>query len=223
MSFLKKHWETIIIGLMAIGILLSVKTCQKNADTIRTLENKTDSAYTSVRYYKDKNERLQAQVNAQEVTIENFKGYWAEDSKRIKKQIGNLNRLIAFWKGKAGVVDSVYIEVTDTVYLTREGFDTNKGFNYSNGYLTLSGGLNTITNQLSLDYQYQVNFELTSYYKKTGLFKKQLVADLNFSDPKLKVQEFDAIQIKPKERFYDKAWFQIGVGVIGGFYLGSKL
>ena len=213
-----KHWKIILIVLLLISLFFSVQTCQNRGDTILTLEHKSDSAFTSIRYYQDKNKRLQAQVNTQEVTLSNFKEYWEIDSKRLKAQIGNLNNLVGYWKGKAAITDSVEIILTDTVYLTRNNFETDKGFNWSNGHLTLSGGLNTESNQLSLDYQYQVNFGLTPYYKSNGLFKKKiLVTDVSFSDPNLKVQEFEGIVIKPKEKFYQKTWFKIGVGFLAGF------
>lgn len=195
-----RNWKTILFILMAVALFFSVRTCQQRGDTIQTLEHKSDSAFTAIREYKDKNDRLISQVNTQETTLKNFKNYWALDSKRLKAQIGNLNKLVGYWKGKAVLTDSVEILVTDTVYLTRDGFNTDKAFNWSNGHLTLSGGLNTSSNRLSLDYQYQVNFELTSYYKKTGFMKRQLVADLYFSDENLKVREFQSIVIKEKPR-----------------------
>ena len=203
---------------MAIVIYFLFQGRARDKDTIQTLVHQSDSAFNQVRYYKDKNDRLQAQVNTHEVTLRNFKDYWALDSKRLKAQIGNLNNLVGYWKGKAAITDSVEIILTDTVYLTRNNFETDKGFNWSNGHLTLSGGLNTESNQLSLDYQYQVNFGLTPYYKSNGLFKKKiLVTDVSFSDPNLKVQEFEGIVIKPKEKFYQKTWFKIGVGFLAGF------
>jgi hypothetical protein len=220
---IKKHWQIILIVLMAIVIYFLFQGRARDKDTIQTLVHQSDSAFNQVRYYKDKNDRLQAQVNTHEVTLRNFKDYWALDSKRLKSQIGNLNKLVGFWKGKAGIVDTVYTTLIDTVYLTRDGFNTDKAFNWSNGHLTLSGGLNTASNQLSLDYQYQVNFELVSYHKKAGFMKRQLVADISFSDPNLKVQEFQGIQIKPKERFYEKTWFRVGVGILGGVWIGRKL
>ena len=125
--------------------------------------------------------------------------------------------MVGFWKGKASATDSIIITVIDTVYLTKDGLEVNKGFNWSNNFLTLSGGINTTTNQLSLDYQYQVAFELVPYYKKSGLFRKQLVTDVYFSDPNMKVTEFNSVVIKPKERLYQKTWFKIGVGVLAGF------
>jgi hypothetical protein len=217
MIFLKKHWQIILIVLMAVIIYFLFQGRARDKDTIQTLVHQSDSAFNQIRYYKDKNDRLRAQVNTHEVTLRNFKDFWAADSKRLKGQIGNLNKLVGFWKGKAGMVDTIYTTLTDTVYLTRDGFNTDKAFNWSNDNLTLSGGLNTASNQLSLDYQYQVNFELVSYYKKSGFMKRQLVADISFSDPNLKVQEFQGIQIKAKERFYQKTWFKIGVGFLAGF------
>jgi hypothetical protein len=238
---------------MAIFIFFSVQTCQNQKDTIQTLEHRSDSAFNSIRYYQDKNKRLQAQVNTQEVTLQNFKRYWSEDSKRLKAQIGNLNNLVGFWRGKASFSDTALIPLRDStaldphslmsgwdsIHLVNESdtlFDTgheitlpesnlstHKRFNWSNGHLTLSGEIDLKSNVLALDYQYQVNFELTSYYKKSGFLKKQLVADIYFSDPNLRVQEFQAIMIKPKERFYQKTWFQIWLGAVGGLWLGSKL
>ena len=233
---IKKHWQIILIVLMAIIIYFLFQGRARDKDTIQTLVHQSDSAFNQVRYYKDKNDRLQAQVNTHEVTLRNFKDYWALDSKRLKSQIGNLNKLVGFWKGKAATSGDFKVPIVKTPTLATNEENTTmhegivfkpseferytEGFNWTNDYLTISGTL--LNDSVSISYQYQVNFQLTSYYKKTGLFKKQLVADINFSDPNLKVTEFTALVIKPKERFYQKTWFQVGLGVLGGLWLGSK-
>ena len=76
MIIIKRHWQIILIVLMAVVIYFLFQGRAKDKETIQTLEHKSDSAFNQIRYYKDKNERLQAQVNTQAVTLTNFKEYW---------------------------------------------------------------------------------------------------------------------------------------------------
>ena len=63
------------------------------------------------------------------------------------------------------------------------------------------------------------------YEKQKGFLKKDVpVVDVVNKNPHSKIDEVYNVVIEPrKKRLYEKTWFQVGIGVVGGFYLNSKL
>lgn len=217
---------------MAIFIFFSVKTCKQNVSDKVLLENTLDSTYSVAKYYKNKNGDFVGQVKAQAITIGQLEEYGTElgiDNDRLKKQIGSLSNLVTYWKGRVVASETIKTTLIDTVYLDAvTGMEVNKSFKWSNKYLFLDGSMNTLTNDLSIDYKYNMDFEFTSYYKprtfrEKVLFKpKQLVGDLYMSDPNLRVTEFKGIVIQQQKFNYKPSLIFGGAGFILGFLVGSK-
>lgn len=200
-----KYWREIFIIILLVVVGLSFKTCNKRGGDIDVLQNANSKLFNEATYYKKKNGELVGQVYTQEVTINQLKKYGETlgfDVKELKKQTGNLNRLVSHWKGKAGIRDTVFIQVKDTIIMNNV---EAKNFTYSNTFLNLTGTLNLENNGLALDYTYQSEFEITAYYKKRGLFKSpQLVTDIYFADPNMQVREFKGFVVQEKPRGFFK-------------------
>jgi len=213
MAFLLKNWKNILITILLVIVYFSFRTCKQNKSYNNALENKLDSTYLKASYYKDKSDRLVAQVNVQQLTINELKQVWENDSRKLKRQVGNLKNLVGYWNGSASKSDTVIIELTDTIYISN-GSSFNKSFEWSNKNLYVKG---MVGDKLLIDYQYQVDFELTSYYRRR-FFKRTLVADIYFSDPKLIVRDFKGVVIKE-----DRRRVGLGFGVGYGFVFDSGL
>lgn len=237
LTIAKKFWREILIVILVIICSASFRQCSVNKDSARLGWNATDSAFNVAHYYNNKLGQVVGQVKTHELTIKELQKYGKKmgfENEKLKKQVGNSNRLIAHWKGKAESRGSSIVALTDTTVNTldgtmdlNEGFDTveAKAFNWSNKYLTLDGIIHLDSNKLALSYIYRVDFELTAYYKRQGLFKKpQLVSDIYFSDPNMRVQEFKGFVVKePRKKLYQTGLFKVSIAIGSGFLLGKTL
>lgn len=208
-----KYWREILIIILLASVILSVKTCNNRGGDIDLLQTANNKLFNEATYYKNKNGDLLGQVKTQELTIQQLRKYsetLGYDIKALKAQTGNLSRLVSHWKGKAGMKDTVFISVKDTTLASLDNtFNLNpvdaKKFTYSNRFLNLTGTLNLENNSLALDYSYQSEFEITAYYKRQGLFKSpQLVTDIYFADPNMRVHEFKGFVVKQEPRGFFK-------------------
>ena len=220
---LKKFWKEIALLLMLILLSLSVRQCSQNADSIKVLHSSTDS----LKYYKLKDGRTAAQGEVDALTIKQLKEFGGQlgfDNQQLKQQIGKLSNLVAHWKGKAGMRDTVEIPLRDTIIVEVDGTDDAElTFSYSNKYLFLDGIINE--GNLSLSYKYNTEFTLTAYRKSPGLFRsKILVADLVFKDPNMQTTEFKGLVIKePKKTFWQTTGGKLLIGFTAGVTTYSLL
>lgn len=189
MKFLKAYWENILIVLLGLALILSLRTCSNKNDRISFLEYQADSTKFVIAEEVDKNGRLQSKILVQQVTLNQYKENWEAESKEFKRQIGNLKNMVGYWKGKITFSDTVEIVLRDTVYLDGS---TTRLFDWNNGYLELTGEVFPST--VDLKYLYTVDFTLVPYYKG-----KDLLTDIHFTDPHLKVREFKGLYIAPKQ------------------------
>lgn len=237
MNIVKSFWREITIIVLALLFFGSVRQCSVNNSDKDVLLHVNDSAFTVAHYYLNKNNELVGQIKTHELTIEQWKKYGNQlgfDNKDLKKQVGNSNRLVAHWRGKAEANGVIHIALRDTTINTMDesmDFDSEtptvntKAFEWSNKYLSFNGIINPDSNQLSIKYQYATDFSLTAYHKSQGLFKKpQLVADIWFEDPNMKVQEFKGFVITPpKKRFFQTGVFKISIGLAAGYGISQLI
>lgn len=236
MNILKSFWKEILIVILFLVCFSSVRQCSVNKSDGELLVNARDSAFNVAHYYKNKNGELVGQVKTQELTISQYKKYAAQlgfDNKELKKQVGKESRLVAHWKGKAEAKGVILIGLNDTTINTLDptmdlsgesiNIESAKTFEWSNKYLDLRGIISIDSNQLALKYQYDTDFSITAYYKPQGLFKQpQLVTDIWFEDPNMKVREFKGFVIKePKKRFIQTGLFKVSVGIGIGLVAAS--
>lgn len=233
MIFLKKYWREIAIVILVLIVVFSVNTCQRRNDDIKVITSQRDSARFGIKSFINKNNELVHQVETQEITIGQLKDHGIQlgyDNNKLRKQVGNLNNVVAHWKGKAvstGVVvipdviikpdSSVSVVHPDPVHIDLE---FKSGNTWTNGFLTLDSiKFNSFEKKLQFRYQYKTDFSLTAYRKKKlfGLIKGPLVADISFKDPNMVVTDFKGFVVKePRENFFQKKIGKFTIGVVTG-------
>lgn len=239
MSIIKKFFREILIVILAIIVFGSVRQCSVNKSDNTVLLHENDSAFSVAKYYMNKHGQAVGQVKTYELTLEQYKKFGEQlgfENGDLKKQVGKEKRLVAHWKGQAEMKGTAVISLRDTTIdntmdasMDLSGGSINiekaKVFEYSNKYLTLNGIIHIDSNQLAIRYQYSSDFSLTAYRKPQGLFKSpQLVADIWFEDPNMKVREFKGFVIQqPKKRFIETGLFKVSVGIGIGYVLAKTL
>lgn len=216
-----KYWRELLILLLLITTIITARTCENKNSDINTLKNTSDSSYSVAKYYIDKNGKLEAQVKTHEITTNQLKEFNEQlgiNEKELKKQVGSLNNLVTYYKGKAGINDTIYSHSVDTVIQYNGTQVIGKRFKWTNGYLTLDQTYNPSNDTLKTIYDYKFDFVLDTYRKKQGIFKsKQLVTDIHFSDESLTVTDFKGIVIKePKKKFYQTGLFKFALSLGAG-------
>lgn len=222
----RRYWREIAIALLVLLLVVGtgfyIESTTANHNHIAALANGYDSAYNVAKYYENKNEELVGQIKTHELTIESLTKYGEKigfDNKNLKGKVGNLNRLLAHYQGKATAQGTFTAALKDTLETALDpSFDLIGGptnddpvaaltFAWSNNYLTESGEIFD-RDSVRVHYQYNVDFSITGYKKPQGLFKpKAIVADIYFSDPAMKVKEFKGFVIKRKEKnFFGRSW-----------------
>lgn len=232
MTLLKKYWSSILIVLLTIALFISIRSCKQQQSMVQLERNGKDSAFHYATKVELENGEQAFRIKTIEATVHELRGsdVLSELEKgRLKDQVGNLSRAVVFYKGNVEVSRDFGSKATDTVLVEVVRKDTTrtmaKVFDFNNGFLRLHEIYNPRTDSLTRNYLYRVDFQLTAYRKSQGLFKRsQLVTDLTFSDPAIQVGEFTGIVVKePRKRFYETRGFAIGVGLVGGVWVSSKL
>lgn len=233
MKLLINHWKNIILILLVAVCILNMHSCGKRGEDYKSLENAYDISRDSTKYYKDDNGDLVAQRTTQNLTIQELKKHGDElgfDKKALKKQVGNLNRLVSNLKGEISVKDRIISQVTnstetdttivggDTLYIEKDVLN----FSHEGKYLQYQGKI--IGSELTFDYNYNVVFDQTTYWEPAGLFKPlRLVTDFKIEDPNAKAVKLNSVVIRPpRKKFYQTTGFKIGVGFLGGAILFRK-
>jgi len=226
MEIIKKYWREIAIFILIAMVAISVKTCKSKSNEVVNASNAKDSAFHIARTYINRHGELIHQVSVQELTIRDLKRL-AEENGTSKEeligQVGNLKNLVGFWKGKAGFKGKDSVKWKDSIrFVDKAGVrDTIdfKNFSWSNKYLTINEDYYLSDNVVIVEYQYDLGgFDLTTYRKKMPrekgkvFRKKQLVADLKFGDPNMKVGKFEAVVVKEEKKLKWYHWFLLGVG-----------
>jgi hypothetical protein len=190
------------------------------------MKNARDSAFNYAKSYVDKNGELQQQVKTHEITVkelkENNEALGIENGK-LTNQVGRLSNLVAYYQGNASVTDTFTVVNHDTTIVIRNDLIKGKWFTWTNSNLTLTG----ITTDLntSITYDYKFKFTLVSYRKPQGflgLGRGQLVTDIKFDDPLIKVNEFKGIVIKEEpKKWYETRAVQIGAAFVIGYVIAK--
>lgn len=209
--------------VLAILVFTSIRSCTINKDTISTLSASYDSAYHKAEYYENKNGELIGQVKTHELTIDQWKDHAEQlgfDKDKLKMDNTKLKNLVAHWQGKAAMKDTIKTTLYDTVYVDNGIPTVGRAFDWNNKYLFVNGVVDLELKNITIGYQYDVDFSLTAYRKpQRGFWKPpgQLVADIYFSDPNFKVSTFKGFIVKEEpKKWYQTTGFKIGVGAIGG-------
>lgn len=218
----------VLVSLLGISIF----SLFYQRDYLIGLEESVSNWEDSVSYYHNKEGELIAQKRIAGMTIRDLREVNHKlgiDRDRLKDQVGNLKNLNSYYKsqiesigtGKAVTLDTVVQIVydTDTVMVNAQSVD------WSNNYLSIDGLFIPKFNRWDFNYSYNVDLEITSYYKKSrsGLFApKELVVDFKLSDPNAKAVDLKALKIIRERRWYQSTGFKIGAGIVGGFFLANQ-
>lgn len=117
-------------------------------------------------------------------------------------------------------IKEVFIQTTDTL----QGDSVKKIFRANNKWYGING--HVLSNGIMFDSVYFNNEIVTTIgFKKDGFFKRPYpVVEVVNKNPYSRIDEVYNVVIKErKKRFYETTGFKVGVGIIGGFYLKSKL
>lgn len=242
MERLKKYWSHIVAVLFALLFFFGFQVNDHLSEVNELLLHQNDSAFTVAKHFHDTNGRLVQQVNMYEMDVKSLKktgdalGF---DNSKLKKQVGNLNNLIGYWRGEASASGNGVIEFDD-LFIPLDSVDLlmvdttfnwaavqPKPFNWSDDYLILNGEYYPFDNEISFDYNYIIGkFELTAYRKKRtfkqliSFDQKPLVADLRFDNQNVKVSEFQGVVIKEsKKGILERPLFWGGIGLLAGFFI----
>jgi len=217
-----KYWKEALILILVIIVSISTRTCTKRGDDISLLEQSRDSAYYQVAYYKNREGELIGQVKTFEVTTKQLKEHGDQlgfEVDGLKKQVVNLNRLVAHWQGKATIKDTFYTKGVDTVIVYKDKQEVAMVFtSRPSKFLELDQLYHPSDKTLSTVYQYDVDFSLTAYRKGKTFFKPgQLVTDIKFNDPQMKVTQFSGFVVKEdRPKLWERKWFIFTTGAVVG-------
>lgn len=228
MITLKKFWREILILVLFAVCFISMRSCRTAKNNLVLKNQSYDSAYSVAIEHVLKNGQLAYQVQTLEATVHDLKGQdilSTIEQKNLHDQVGNLSRLVTFYKGSLTMDDTFSAGGTDTVYLQVKGRDTTrvkkKTFLWHGQWLTLASIYDPITDSISHRYHYQVDFNLISYRQGQNFFRRgNLVSDITFSDPAVSVGEFRGIIVKEPP----KKWYETGVAkFLAGLAAGVAL
>lgn len=215
----------LIIIVLLLGGFFTYDKYAKVKDDHVSLTEALEIKNQEVKLYQNKEGKWVAQKQAMELTADQLKDnadLLGIDNRSLSKQVGRLSRLVnhldaqleARGEGSTELRDSVIVLV-DSSGQKRPSIPV-KTFSWSNTYLSLDGTI--MNNRLDFEYTYNSSFTVTSYMKRAGIWKKpNLVVDVIFDDPGAKAMSVTSIKIKqPPKKFYQKWWFHMGVGFLGG-------
>lgn len=227
-----KVWYWVILITALVMMVASMYSCSQSVQRESRLLNNVKVSQDSVKLLVDQNHDLVGQVQSISVTVDELKqqgDVLGVDNNRLKQQVGNLNNLVSYYKGKIKSQDTVVSKGRDTTITVVIHGDTTmqreKVFGYSNKYLTLNQLYNPTTDLLTTSYSYMTGFELTVYKRRDHPFNifspKRLKADLRLEDPNATLINAKSIVIQNKKSIFDKWWFWTGVGLIGGVFIAK--
>lgn len=212
-------WAIVILLILGFGIHREVTNNRQE----KGLQSMIEVLNDSVSHHKNAEGKWEAERKSYNLTTKELRKNGQElnlETRRLSKQVGNLKNLVADLKGELLVVGegSVQLIPGDSIFIN----DSTKvfaghRFNWTNSYLSIDGTLNDAYN-LQFNYSYNVDFSVTTYWKREKMFKrKDLVVNMIFSDPNARATDLNSIVIKPNPpKFYETTWFKVGVGFLGG-------
>lgn len=228
--FLQKFYREVAIGILILLLIGSVKSCKRNAEDLKVANQLYHNADSVGITYQLKNGMDAQQIHTQQLTIHQIRGENISlfmDKQALTEQVGNLNRLVAHYQGSISMDNFLNSGGRDTVYLEIVGKDTTrrpaKQFSFKNKWLALEETYTPYNDSIRRHYQYQVDFTLTTYWKGKNFFKRgDLVSDLVFDDPNIKVRKFTGINVVvPPPPVYKQNWFWGLVGLATGFAIAK--
>jgi hypothetical protein len=222
----------IVIILLIGGWLVHREITHKSKE--RGLVTMMEVLNDTIKTHRNDKGQWEAEKKSFNLTTEELKKYGQDlnlENVNLKKRVGNLNNLVGHLQGELvasgeGEVQLVIANPNDSIATDSLVIANNFSghvFDWTNNFLTLHGTLSD-TYKLNFNYTYQSGFEVTTYWKRPKMFKrKDLIVNFTSHDPNAQAMNLTSVVVKPdRPKFYDTHWFWGGLGVIGGFLLGSR-
>lgn len=223
---IKKYLPWIIAIVLAVLLLVSVRSCQQVKQDNERFKSNLDISRDSVHHLIGNNGELINRVGSMQLTVNDLKTQADQlgiDKKALQDQVGNLKNLVASTKATAVVQDVIHTKVYDTTYVMFDKTLYGKKLNWHNKFLTINE-LIASNDSVTLKYKYSFDFNSTTYWKHRGFLgiNKDLITDFTLSDPNAVVTKAQSLTIvAPSQSFLAKWWDKLlALGL--GFYLGSK-
>jgi len=218
-------WAVVILLIIGFGVHREVKNRGKE----KGLQSMIEVLNDTVSHHRNQRGEWVAERKSYNLTAAELRKNGQElniDNAALKKQVGNLNNLVANLKGELLIAGQGTVQLIpgDTIYVgDSTNFYTGHRFDWTNSYLSLDGTLSE-TFEMNFDYSYNVDFDVTTYWKRPKPFKrKDLIVNMTFADPNAKAVGLNSVIVKPDPpKFFETTWFKVGIGFLGGFFLGTR-
>lgn len=201
--------KNLIIITLSIALFISIYSFANKAISYSSLSGEFSHLNDTITYLKDRNGLISAEKHSLQLTVDELKDLELIN-KDLKRKIGRLNNLV-----NSTTVSTV---TTDTIVITLE--DTIGGtFFWEDSWLSINGAINK--SRLSLGYSLKSEYEVTTYWKRKGLFKrKELTVSVKDLNPNVTTTNIQSITIKKDPvKWYETRGFFFGVGIISGILI----
>jgi hypothetical protein len=212
-------------AILAVVILASLHTCNRQSKEISDSKKRLGYAYTMINdngnSYKRDTTALGEELLIQKALYLNEKEAKElglienERLKKIKQEVKIVTRT---------VIQIDTIALTDTFTVVDGDTIRSKQFSVSDTWYGLSGKV--FLNKLKIDSLYTKDeYVITTGFDKQGFLKKDLLTvDVVNKNPYSRVDELYNVTVpQPKKKWYQTKGAAIGAGVVGGLYLSTKL
>jgi len=207
LSLLKN--KNTIIAVLLMALLFSIYSFANKSKSYSSLSNELSHLNDTITYLEDRNGLITAEKNSLQLTVSELKDLELVN-KELKRKIGSLKNLVN--------TTSVSTVTTDTVVITLE--DTIGGtFSWNDSWITINGNIKK--QKLSLGYSLLNEYEVTTYWKRNGLFKKkELTVNVKDLNPNVSTTNIQSITIKKEpKKWYETRGFCYGVGIVSGILI----
>jgi len=201
--------KNLIIIALSIALFISVYSFASKSVSYSNLSRELLHLNDTITYLKDRNGLISAEKHSLQLTVGELKDLELIN-KDLKRKIGKLKNLV-----NSTTVSTV---TTDTIVITLE--DTIGGtFFWEDSWLSINGRINK--SKLSLGYSLENEYEVTTYWKRKGLFKrKELTVSVKDLNPNVRTTDIQSITIKKEPiKWYETRGFFYGVGIISGILI----
>lgn len=213
-----KNWIIFILTAVTIITVLSMNYVIKNLkQTIQLQSAELVSVKNEVLELTTKNGQLYYEIETVQVEKTNMKKaldiLGLENSELKKMNIQAKNTIAALEiiiehssTGQTTVVDTLYIENTDTVYYQKVN-------PFNDGNLSLYNG-KVVRGDLSFDYTYNLALQQIIHKRK-----KDVIVTIVTDSPNAKIIAGKSVTIKSIKKWYEQQWLWGVAGFLGGYLI----
>lgn len=214
----KMNKNTILhLGFVVVILLLCVNGCQD--------ASKYKDALTKIMTLEDQKSKLVKQIDEQGREIASIEAITFEQNGVIEKQLKEIealkelkNKII--FKNRT-IYDTLQIALLDTIILSNGDSIKRQKFRFKDKWLLVDGYV-TDTNVMFDSLGVKNAFTIEQGREKIGFLKYQTSVFIRNENPHTTTDELQSIVITEKKKWYEKDAWKIGLGVIGGYFIGKR-